>query len=150
MELQRSGSGAGRKASRAALILLLAAGVAPVLGNAVYLGAGWISEGGEYLADLPGLFILALVEAVPFVFLGACAVWTDHRLGLISVAIASLMVAAASAYGYWVVFFPGQDAASTDALIFLLTIPVQWVVAAIAGVVVSVQRNQEPLTREAA
>ena len=73
MELQPSGSGAGGRAWRIALILLLAVGVAPLLGNAIYVGAGWMSEGREYLKDLPGLVGLTLVAAVPFLTLGTWA-----------------------------------------------------------------------------
>jgi hypothetical protein len=131
------------------VIVLLIAGVVPVLANAVWVGAGWISEGGEYLEDLPGLLVMTLVEAVPFLVLGACAIRTERNLGLISVSIASLVVVTTSAYGYWVVFFPAEDSSSTDALIFLLIIPVQWV-AAIAGVIVSAWGHRRPLTRVAA
>ena len=130
--------------------MLLTAGVAPVIGNVVYLGAGWISEGGEYLADLPGLFVLTLVGTAPFLFLGACAIWNEGEFGLVSVTIACLVVVATSAYGYWVVFFPGEDFTSTGGLIFVLIIPVQWVVAAIAGVIVSARGNRQPATRVAA
>jgi len=130
--------------------MLLAAGVAPVIGNVVYLGAGWIREGGEYLADLPGLFVLTLVGTAPFLFLGACAVWTERTLGLISVTIASLIVVATNVYGYWVVFFPGEDSTSTDGLVFVFIVPVQWVVAAVAGLIVSARGNRQPVTRVAA
>jgi hypothetical protein len=139
------GWGARRKTWQIAVLGLLTLGVAPVLGNAVYVGAGWISEGGEYLEDLPGLFVSTLVEMVPFLVLGASVLRTERKLGFISVSIASLIVVITSAYGYWVVFFPGEDSSSTDALIFLLIIPVQWV-AAIAGVVVSAVANRRPPT----
>ena len=58
--------------------------------------------------------------------------------------IASLIVVAMSAYGYWLVFFPSEDSSSTDALILLLIIPVQWVVAVIASVIVSAGADQPP------
>jgi hypothetical protein len=143
------GRGAGWKQWQIAVIVLLIVGVVPVLANAVYVGSGWIGEGGEYLEDLPGLFVLTLVEAVPFLVLGACVIRTKRRIGFISVSIASLIVVTTSAYGYWVVFFPGEDSSSTDALIFILIIPVQWV-AAIAGVTVSALGNRRQLTRAAA
>lgn len=143
------GGGARRKTWQIAVLVLLTVGVAPVLGNAVYVGAGWISEGGEYLKDLPGLFVLTLVELVPFLVLGASVVRTERRLGFISISIASLIVVMTSAYGYWVVLFPGEDSSSTDALIFLLIIPVQWV-AAIPGVMVLARRNRQRATRVSA
>ena len=130
--------------------MLLTAGVVPLLGNSVYLGVGWTSEGGVYLADLPGLILLTLVAAAPFLVLGACAVWTKRKRGLISITIASLIVVTTSAYGYWVVFFPGEDSTSTDALIFVLIIPVQLVTAAIAGVIALARENRQPVTRSAA
>lgn len=143
------GGGARRKAWQIAVIVLLTVGVAPVLGNAVYVGAGWVSEGGEYLEDLPELVVLTLVEMVPFLVLGASVLRSERKLGFISVSIASLIVVITNAYGYWVVLFPGEDSSSTDALIFLLIIPVQWV-AAIPGVMVLAGTNRQRVTRVAA
>lgn len=132
------GSGWARKVWRTFVILLLAAGLAPALGNSVSMGASWVSEGGEYLEDLPGLVVMTLAEAVPFLVLDLCAVQAKRALGFIVVSIATVVVTGLSAFGYWVVFFPGEDSSSTDALIFVVIIPVQWVAAAVAGAIVLV------------
>lgn len=141
------GRGAGRRAWRVALVVSLAAGLAPTLGNALWVGGGWISEGGQYLEDLPGLVISTVLEAVPFVALAVGALQVRRQLGLIMLTIAGLVVVVTNAYGYGVVFFPGEDSSSTDALIFVVIVPLQWVVAAAAGVVMLLGQRRRPVPR---
>jgi hypothetical protein len=140
MDFPLLGSSSRLKRWRIALIVLLAVGLAPVLSVVAYNSVDSLNEGTGYVAaDIPGVLLVTLAVAAPFVLLGACAVWTKRKLGLIAVTVSSLMVVALGCAGYWVVWHPTS---STAALVFLYITPVQWVAAIVAAIIVTARGNQ--------
>jgi hypothetical protein len=119
------------------MLVLLALAVAPMLVNAVWTMAGFISS--QFWEDVAlGTFsyVLALAPAV----IMAALVMLVSRIGrgVPVITVGCLIVSLAALVGYG---FAWWSNSSTGALVFLTVIPVQWLATVICGVVVIARRS---------